>query len=321
MKKQLQMLTLMLVSTVLYVNGQTAEILFLNNNIDAPSLDLEIYNVTEDKIEVTHEEFKYLGRSRKMTVPAGVILQLNFYKGQTSELFYSQKNVVYNTGDLRIAVLFGTASSKRYSVLTGSKGASSSAKIELDFFHSTGDLQEVDLKIRELGTIFADNFKYGDKTFTFDNEFAAADYTLDLTPFDNNHNGLFAYQLPGDQLKGEYALLFTAGTGVANDMYMLQMQGEVTKLLTTTVASIDQINSNKELIKTYPNPAENTITLDCDYPIASISITNQLGQVLIQHNDQLKNNTIDISELPGGMYVLKSITSDGKFSTNNFFKQ
>jgi hypothetical protein len=296
--------TVSFVISFLFAQAQTATILFINNNSGATSLDLEVLDVSADTTLSITTGIKYLGASSKITVPSTRIVNLIYKKSGTSEVYYTQKNVVFTSGEFRIPFLAGTSGSKRYSVISGSNGASSSTKIRIDFAHTTLGLQDIDLRIRELDVIFADNFKYNDKTFTFSNQFDAADYTLDIMPYNNNNKGLFAYTLPGSTIRGEYVYLFTAGTKENVDMYMVQMTGTVTKLALAATAAVSNELENKPFT-VFPNPATTTITIleGAEKPNSNTmySIYNMLGEEVLVSN----SNSIDISVLNNGTYYIR----------------
>lgn len=69
---------------------------------------------------------------------------------------------------------------------------------------------------------------------------------------------------------------------------------------------------NDEGISIYPNPATDVLYINCAKPITSVQLYNSLGQLV---NSQLSNNAINITGLPGGLYVLKAATG------NNFYLQ
>jgi hypothetical protein len=71
----------------------------------------------------------------------------------------------------------------------------------------------------------------------------------------------------------------------------------------------------------YPNPATSQLTIDLkEEGQANVAIYNILGQALIQENVYNMSNTINISNLSQGMYVVK-VTQNGKVSTVKFSKQ
>ena len=66
-------------------------------------------------------------------------------------------------------------------------------------------------------------------------------------------------------------------------------------------SSIDVVEENQILV--YPNPAKESITLESD---EDIFIFNNLGQIVKQVNNPKGETTISISDLPRGIYYLKT---------------
>ncbi|MCI1266786.1 MAG: T9SS type A sorting domain-containing protein [Saprospiraceae bacterium] len=73
-----------------------------------------------------------------------------------------------------------------------------------------------------------------------------------------------------------------------------------------------------EPLKLYPNPAQDEIIIDTENKIYSCEIFDILGKAMLTYNN-LSQNTIDISSIPTGAYLLKIITSKG-MQTNKFIK-
>lgn len=76
------------------------------------------------------------------------------------------------------------------------------------------------------------------------------------------------------------------------------------------VAAITGISSvnNETLELLYPNPAHNFITVNCRRELM-VTISNMLGQVLINTALHSGINTIDVSSLPDGTYILNDAAS------------
>jgi hypothetical protein len=77
----------------------------------------------------------------------------------------------------------------------------------------------------------------------------------------------------------------------------------------------DNITKQIQFVKIYPNPAENTITLELsaelDNKNISVEIYNYLGQKVMFYNlagDLL--NTLDISDLSNGIYIFKILVGN-----------
>lgn len=85
------------------------------------------------------------------------------------------------------------------------------------------------------------------------------------------------------------------------------------------VAEIQGINANNTLkVNAYPNPAQNILNVELtSNATATISIVNLVGQTVKSVSVNQLKNTINISDLSAGMYMLK-VTQDEKVFTNKF---
>ena len=79
-------------------------------------------------------------------------------------------------------------------------------------------------------------------------------------------------------------------------------------------------NSLEEDLVIYPNPAKDMVTVSSSIPLnnAKYTIYDITGKQIL--NASLKSNTINVSKLSTGIYVLK-ITVDGKSKTQKIIKQ
>jgi hypothetical protein len=84
-----------------------------------------------------------------------------------------------------------------------------------------------------------------------------------------------------------------------------------------TVTAIETKSDWNE-INVFPNPASSLITIDSDFPIAEIYISAISGETLLRTQEK----TIDIEQLPNGIYFLKTIYSDKEkpFTINRIIK-
>ena len=73
-----------------------------------------------------------------------------------------------------------------------------------------------------------------------------------------------------------------------------------------------------EPLKLYPNPVQDEIIIDTENKIYTCEIFDILGKAILTYNN-LSQNTIEISSIPSGPYLLKIITSKGT-QTNKFIK-
>ncbi len=79
----------------------------------------------------------------------------------------------------------------------------------------------------------------------------------------------------------------------------------------------EQMLSNGEVL-VYPNPARNIINIESNNEIKDVVVYNLLGQKIKQYHSAI--NTIDISDMAKGIYVI-NITTDKGVTTKKFIKE
>ena len=72
-------------------------------------------------------------------------------------------------------------------------------------------------------------------------------------------------------------------------------------------------------IEVYPNPAQSNLNITSDKPIEQISIYNIAGELVMVEQAFENVQSIDISKLAGGIYIVKAI-QDGSTLVNQFIK-
>lgn len=83
-----------------------------------------------------------------------------------------------------------------------------------------------------------------------------------------------------------------------------------------TASTNDVVFTNN--VNIYPNPVNTTLTIKTDkITVKGVSIYNLLGKKVLQ----TKQQTINVSNLAKGMYILKVQSADNKTATKKFFKQ
>jgi len=81
---------------------------------------------------------------------------------------------------------------------------------------------------------------------------------------------------------------------------------------------VSTVANNNEAFVVYPNPASSTLSFNANAGIKYISIYDMVGHVVKSEN--VKNNSISISDLPVGTYNIR-LTSADAVTTKQFVKQ
>lgn len=104
----------------------------------------------------------------------------------------------------------------------------------------------------------------------------------------------------------------------AKPMFYLSMHQSDEMMIKKQVS----VTEPNELISAvYPNPATSQLTIDLKAEgTANVAIYNVLGQSLIQENVSNISNTVNISNLSQGIYIVK-VTQNGKVNTVKFSKK
>jgi hypothetical protein len=313
MKKQL--LLFCMVFSAMLVSAQTASLLILNSNSSTSAGSLDIVVEEDGNVVASYQNVDFLDASTKISVPSSAILNVNFLVAGTSTVFYSLKDQVYSSNEFTIIHLFGTSSSKRAASFSGYDNSSSSSKVKLDFRYSSDFTEDIDLKVRENGNLIADNFSYGETTFTFNDEYNATDMVLDIKEHASGR-GLYAYDFPASTLGGDYVYLFTSGA----DMYMLEMNGVTTKLSSKApISSSSVAERNQKGWEVFPNPTSNFISVQSDVSnlTYTFNIVSSFGQIV---KTAYGSNQVDVSDLSEGAYYINVSNKSGNLATFKFLK-
>ncbi len=123
----------------------------------------------------------------------------------------------------------------------------------------------------------------------------------------------FVRELPNGAV---WKLYFTDFGGASNGIY---------KFMQEKISDEGMQEDTKAFLNVYPNPATSNINVIYDIDgLTHISIVNMTGQQVfskeVEHYNQLNKHTIDINDLPAGIYHL-IIEGAGKRSTSKFVKQ
>lgn len=100
-----------------------------------------------------------------------------------------------------------------------------------------------------------------------------------------------------------------------------EKMGTITITLQEVILSTNDFE-DLETISVYPNPAQNSITISNKIVLNSVEIYSVLGnKVLSKLNLNKQSETIDISHLPSGIYLINTVDSDKKSVTKKIVKR
>ncbi len=78
--------------------------------------------------------------------------------------------------------------------------------------------------------------------------------------------------------------------------------------------------TNKENVGMYPNPSQGMLTITADNKIQNVVIYNSLGQTVLNQSADANKLTVDLANLPAGMYTVKT-NINGVDSFNKIVKE
>ena len=80
--------------------------------------------------------------------------------------------------------------------------------------------------------------------------------------------------------------------------------------------------SKLELVKLYPNPVNNILNIESELAVANVSIYSITGSLVHQVNSsRMLSQSIDISELAEGMYIIRLGFENGESYSSKLTKK
>lgn len=194
---------------------------------------------------------------------------------------------------------------------------------EVDFYvlHGSTDAPAVDIIARGVGTLVNDA-AYGDLTPYL--SVPAANYTLDITPAQNNSTIVASFTAPLSGLAGGAATVFASGfftpsnnqNGAGFGVFAALPNGTVVEFSPVTSIERDEFSfapAKFELNANYPNPFNPSTVISFSIPqkeFVTLKVFNVIGQeVATLVNDELNSGnykfTFDAKDLTSGIYFYK----------------
>lgn len=270
------------------------------------------------------DNFAFRTATPFVTVPSGVLLNIGIAPGNSTSASDTLKNfeVTLENGGEYLAVANGVLNPANFSpnpdgtstaftlFLQDQMRESSSNGTDIDFrvVHGATDAPTVDVVVG--GGVLVDNASYSNITPYI--TVPAADYTLDITPGNDNSTIVASFDAPVSALGGYSAVILASGfldplanqNGAAFGLIAVLADGTVVLLSNTT--GIDE-NSEASNFTLSPNPATEIIKINPSVKTikSTIEITNSLGQVVKTGILNNGSTFIPVSDLSKGIYFVK----------------
>ncbi len=114
-------------------------------------------------------------------------------------------------------------------------------------------------------------------------------------------------------------ILLTSGSATASAVNFIQhtISGTITPLTT----AINNVNNIVSSVLIYPNPASDELTISMnDNAYNEFIITNNVGQILIQHQLNSPVTNVNVKTLPAGLYYI-TVKGDNGTTVQKFVKE
>jgi hypothetical protein len=136
---------------------------------------------------------------------------------------------------------------------------------------------------------------------------------------DSSPNEETTYFVKG--LGGPYYIYLSAinWTALPASKYELIYYSNSSGTCGTLVTSVQELGRGEDEFSLYPNPANNELLIKTTNTYKKYDIMNVYGQCMQFQN--IKSGTIDISQLPKGIYILSLHTNEGSIHKQKFLKE
>lgn len=128
----------------------------------------------------------------------------------------------------------------------------------------------------------------------------------------------FAFGLNGAMYLSGYTDSYGEGLNdlmvIRVDTVVQQQQFSVTENIDVAAIGVTKFSEKENLVKIYPNPAQNNIIIELIYTPSVVRITDLLGTVLFSKELKQTLSSIDLSLIPSGIYLVDIKNSIGTIS-------
>ena len=321
-----------------YSNAQTARLQVIHNAADVAADPVDIYlNGT-----LLLDNFGFREATPFIDAPAGVVLNIGVAPGNSTSADDTLANfqATLENGGTYVVIANGVLDPNAYAPNPDGRSTAFTLFVKpmaresangsgVDFFavHGSTDAPTVDIIARNVATL-VDNAAYGDITNYIN--VPAADYTLDITPGNDNNTIVASFNADLSGLDGQSAVVFASGFLDPSMNQNGEAFGLFAALSDGTVVNFSTVTSNKKnetatpvkygLQQNYPNPFNPTTVINFSVPeqqFVKLKVYNAIGQEVATLANEVMNQgsyslTFDASRLSSGVYFYK--LEAGKFN-------
>ena len=317
MKKLLTLSSLIMIAAMAF--SQTARVQVIHNSADAAAEEVDVY--LDNTLLL--DDFAFRTATPFIDAPAGSQIVLGIAPANSMSVADTIVGfpVTLTAGETYVVVADGIVSMSGYNPATpfnleiyamGREAASTSGNTDVLVHHGSTDAPTVDVVETSVpaGTI-VDDLAYGE--FQGYLELGTADYILDVTDM-SGANTVVSYSAPLSTLGLEDSALVVVASGFLDStmnnngpsfgLYVaLPGGGNMIALPLNTATGIESAEAYGEM-SLFPNPTDGIVTFSIDEVENDMryQVVNLQGQVVKASNLIQGNNTIDLSDLPTGMY-------------------
>jgi hypothetical protein len=309
--------------------SQTARLQVIHNSADAAADSVDIYL----NGSLLLDNFKFRTATPFIDAPAGELLNIGVAAANSTSANDTIKNfqATLTAGEKYVVIANGVLDPSSYSSNPDGKGtgftlfikdmaresAMDTSKVEFAVVHGSTDAPSVDVIARGVAAL-VDNAAYGDITDYI--PVPASNYTLDITPANDNNIIVTSLNADLSGLKGGAAVVFASGflnpstnqDGSSFGVFAALPNGAVVQFSTLTAVSDlkTYVPSSYNLMQNYPNPFNPSTKIKFSLPaqqFVSLKVYNLLGQevaALLNKEMTSGNHTVDFraDDLSSGVY-------------------
>ena len=310
--------------------SQTARLQVIHNSADVAADSVDIYL----NGSLLLDNFKYRTATPFIDAPAGEMLNIGVAPATSTSVSDTLKNfqVTLTAGEKYVAIADGVLNPSSYASNPDGRStaftlfikdmareaAVDTSKVEFAVVHGSTDAPSVDVIARGVATL-VDNASYGDITDYI--AVPASDYTLDITPANDNNTIVTTLDADLSGLKGGAAVVFASGfldpssnqNGSSFGVFAALPNGTVVQFgtLTSNNDSKSNLPTSYNLLQNYPNPFNPNTSIEFAIPAKQqviIKVFNLLGQEIATLVNKEMNSgnykiNFDASKLSSGVYL------------------